>query len=187
MPDPIKTEELPGYQKPSLLKLPVMLLAGAILVGLDQVTKYLAVSGLRGRDSFILIPGVLELMYLENDGAAFSMLRGQQWFFYLITAAFLVLAVFFASRTPKRKRYDPLLICILVLCSGAVGNLIDRVIHKYVVDFIYFSLIDFPVFNVADIYVTLSVIFLVILVLFYYKDAEMNEIFGSRKEEEKEQ
>ena len=176
-----KSKDVMSDTRPSLMRLPIMILITILLVVLDQVTKALAVSGLKGKPSFVLIPGVLELMYLENDGAAFSMLKGQQWFFYLITAAFLIMAIWFTARTPKRRRYDPLLICITVLVSGAIGNLIDRILHKYVVDFIYFSLIDFPVFNMADIYVTVSVTVLVILVLFFYKESEINEIFDIEK------
>ena len=68
----------------------------------------------------------------------------------------------------------PLILTLLVLAAGACGNLIDRVVSKYVVDFIYFVVIDFPVFNVADIYVTLSVISLIILILFHYRDNDLD-------------
>ena len=148
-----------------------VLFAG-ILVAFDQWTKHLAVLHLKGADPHVLVDGVLELHYLENRGAAFSMLQGQQFFFYILTAVFLILAVLVLRRLPRTRRYLPARICLLVLASGAVGNLIDRIAHRYVVDFIYFSIIDFPVFNVADIYVTLSVTVLVLLVMFRYKDSD---------------
>ena len=70
---------------------------------------------------------------------------------------------------------------IIFLSAGAIGNYIDRVSNNYVVDFIYFSLIDFPVFNVADIYVTVAIFFLLILILFYYKDEDLDEIKNNLK------
>ena len=63
-----------------------------------------------------------------------------------------------------------------MICSGALGNFIDRIAHRYVVDFFYFELIDFPVFNVADIYVTVSAVLLILLILFYYKEDELSQI-----------
>ena len=70
----------------------------------------------------------------------------------------------------------PLIVVVDVLVAGAIGNFIDRLVNKYVIDFIYFSLIDFPIFNVADIYVTLSVIALFILIFFYYKEEDFKFI-----------
>ena len=156
----------------------LLLIAGAILVIFDQFTKYLAVSHLAGREARVLIPGILELRYLENNGAAFSMLQNQQWFFYILTAVFLIFAIWLMRRIPQNtSEFNPLLWSLAILCAGAVGNLIDRVMHRYVVDFIYFSVINFPIFNVADIYVTVSVILLIILVLFHYKDTDLQKIF----------
>lgn len=146
----------------------------AALVAVDQVTKYLAVLRLKDAAPHVLIDGVLEFRYLENRGAAFSVLQGQQVFFYILTAVFLVIVLYVLHRLPRTRRFLPIWVCLLVLISGAVGNLIDRIIHKYVVDFIYFSIIDFPVFNVADIYVTLSVAALALLVLFRYKDSDLS-------------
>jgi len=155
-----------------------------VLVALDQLTKYLAVVCLKGNPSNKLIPGVLELYYLENNGAAFSMLRNQQWFFYILTTVFLILVILFLIRLPKTRRNMPLLFCVLVLCAGGVGNFIDRVAHRYVIDFIYFSLIDFPVFNVADIYVTLGIIVLIALLLFHYKEDDFTFIWKKKGKED---
>ena len=144
----------------------------------DQLTKHLAVLYLRGQEPLVLIPGVLELFYLENNGAAFSLLRGKQWFFYILTVVFLAVVAAVLRKMPDTRRMRPMRISLLFLTAGAIGNFIDRVLHKYVVDFIYFSLIDFPVFNVADICVTLSVTALVVLVLFYYKDSDLAFLSG---------
>ena len=159
----------------------LLLIAGAILVIFDQFTKYLAVSHLAGREARVLIPGILELRYLENNGAAFSMLQNQQWFFYILTAVFLIFAIWLMRKIPQNtSEFNPLLWSLAILCAGAVGNLIDRIMHRYVIDFIYFSVINFPIFNVADIYVTVSVILLIILVLFHYKETDLQKIFGRK-------
>ncbi len=150
--------------------LTVILLCTAVLVGIDQWVKALCVSRLKGQDPVVLIDGVLEFRYLENHGAAFGMLQNQQWFFWILTALFICAAVWFFVKVPKTSYYLPLSISILFLLSGAVGNFIDRIVNQYVVDFIYFKLIDFPIFNIADIYVTCSMVVLVLLVLFKYKD-----------------
>ena len=154
-------------------------------VAADQLTKRLAVRCLKGRDPFVLIPGVLEFRYLENNGAAFSMLRGKQWLFYILTVLFLAAAVQILRKMPDTGRMRPLRYTVLFLMAGAAGNFIDRLFQKYVVDFIYFSLIDFPVFNVADIFVTLSVIALMVQILFRYRDddfAFLSEAFHIPKQ-----
>lgn len=154
----------------------------AVLVGLDQWTKSLAVRHLAGQESITLIPGVFQLQYLENRGAAFGLLQNQIWLFVILTAIFLAAAVWVYIRLPKIKRYMPLHITAVVLVSGALGNLIDRIRLGYVVDFFYFSLIDFPIFNVADIYVVLSFVSLMICILFVYREEDFS--FQSRRGQE---
>ena len=94
----------------------------------------------------------------------------------IVTPLFCFLIAYFIIRLPKEKKFRPLYIDLLFVFSGALGNYIDRISHKYVVDFIYFSIIDFPVFNVADIYITCGFIYLIILLLFIYKDSDLKEI-----------
>lgn len=147
-----------------------------LLVLLDQWTKHLAVSHLMNKSDFVLIPNVLQLHYLENTGAAFSMLEGKQTFFAVATPILLILLLILLFRMPRQKKYLYLDYIIVLVVAGAIGNHIDRVLNNYVVDFIYFSLINFPVFNIADCYVTVSMILLLILILFYYKDEDLEEI-----------
>lgn len=154
----------------------VEVLGALLLVFLDQYTKVLAVQALKGKPPIELLPGVLELYYLENTGAAFSLFRNAQWFFILVAAAAIVAIVALLHRIPATRRFAPLHVLLVLIASGACGNLIDRLRFSYVRDFIYFSLIDFPVFNVADIYVTVSTILLVLLVVFRYKDKDFEEI-----------
>lgn len=141
------------------------------LVAIDQVTKRLA--EIKLADGYIdVIPGVFRLEYLENRGAAFGIFQNAQWLFILFTAVFLALAVWFYAVLPENRRMKPLRIVLIVLASGAIGNLIDRIYLHYVRDFLYFVLIDFPIFNVADIYVTLSAIALAIMLIFVYRDSD---------------
>ena len=156
----------------------IIALAGVIL---DQLSKYMAVHFLQGTDGIDLIPGVFRLTYLENRGAAFGVLQGQQWFFYIITAVILVVVVLAYVRIPAGRKFLPLQIWAVFIVSGALGNLIDRVRLGYVVDFFYFELIDFPVFNVADIFVTVSAVLLAVLLLLYYKEEDLEQIFHSGK------
>lgn len=154
-----------------------------VSIGLDQFTKHLAVVHLKGQKPFVLIKGVFEFYYSENRGAAFGMLQGRQGFFFLIAAAVILAVLWAVYRMPDGKRYLPLMCSLFLLVSGAVGNMIDRMTQKYVVDFLYFKLIDFPIFNVADCYVVIGCILFGILILFYYKDQEFDWVLqkkGSR-------
>ena len=138
------------------------LLATAVLIGADQWTKYLAVTQLRNADRIVsVIDGVFEFRYAENPGVAFSMLEGQRWFFIPITLLISGCIVALLLRSPLRRYRLFHITCVLIL-SGAIGNLIDRIVYGYVIDFLYFRLIDFPIFNVADCYVTIGAILLCI-------------------------
>ena len=147
-----------------------------LLTLLDQWTKRLAVLHLKGQEPFVLWEGVFELNYLENRGAAFGIFQGQKAAFLVCTVLILGLTAFYYLRLPEGRRFYP----IRFVASGAVGNMIDRAANSYVVDFFYFKLIDFPVFNVADCYVTVGAALLAVLILFYYKEDEL-EFFAVRK------
>ena len=140
------------------------------LILIDQLSKVWALSALRGTEGIVVIPNVFELSYLENRGAAFGILQDHQIFFVLITVAAAVILTWIYRRIPQTKKYIPLRISYALIMAGAFGNLIDRVFRGYVIDFIYFSLIDFPTFNVADIYVTCGIIILILLIFFRYKE-----------------
>lgn len=124
-----------------------------VLVGVwfDQFTKTLAVNHLKGQDPFILFKNVFQFEYLENHGAAFGILQNKQIFFFIIVLIISVFIIWFYLHVPMTKKLLPLRICAISIFSGAIGNFIDRLKLGYVVDFFYFKLIDFPVFNVADI------------------------------------
>ena len=138
------------------------------LVLLDQGTKYLAIRYLRGSSGISLIDNVLNLRYLENRGMAFGLLQNKILFLVLTCIVFFVAIIYLFIKAPATVYYRPLLYTAAIVFAGAMGNFIDRVFRGYVVDYIYFYLIDFPVFNLADIYVVCSGILLVILVCFKY-------------------
>ena len=163
------------------LRLVIYFFICALMVALDQVSKYLAVIHLKGKENAVWIKNVFELQYVENDGAAFSSFSGKQGFLLAVTIVVLLLVIFEFVRIPDGKRYTALRINFIMIVAGALGNMIDRVRQGYVVDFFYFVPINFPRFNVADIYVTLAMPLLVILLFFVYKDHETEFLFKFNK------
>ena len=143
------------------------------LILADQFTKYIAVVHLKDQPAIPLIANVLELNYLENRGAAFGMLQNQKIFFVFVAVMILAVIAYVIFKMPEKKKYTILHVLLVLIASGAVGNMIDRLRLDYVVDFISFVLIHFPIFNVADIYVTVATFLLVILLLFYYKESDL--------------
>ncbi len=156
-------------------RFPAAFLITVILVFLDQYTKYLAVRFLKPGGPVQLIRGVLELRYLENRGAAFGMLQNKQWIFVVFAVCCVIFCAWYGLKLSREGGYLAARVCLAFLSAGAIGNLIDRVARGYVVDFIYFSGINFPIFNLADTYVSLSTVALILLVLFYYKDEKPYE------------
>ncbi len=161
-------------------------IAAVVLVSLgvllDQFTKYLASACLKGQKPFVLLEGVFELQYLENRGAAFGLFQNQQFFFFISVVFICLVIVWFYTKVPMNQRYFPLRSCAVFIMAGAVGNCIDRVTQRFVVDFLYFKLIHFPIFNVADIYVTVATSVLAVLLLFYYKEEEIERIYRGQRE-----
>ena len=160
------------------------IILSVILIVIDQVTKLMAIHGLMNQQPFVIWDGVFELHYLENRGAAFGILQNQRIVFVILTIIYLAAVFWFLHRCPKTGRYTLLHIIASVLTAGALGNFIDRLRLGYVVDFFYFSLINFPVFNVADIFVVISFIGIAVSILFIYKDDEF-EFLSIRKKESK--
>lgn len=148
---------------------------------LDQWTKMLAAEHLKGQKPVILIDRVFQFCYLENRGAAFGLFQNQRVIFLINTVIVLAVIIYFYGRIQGERRFLPLRICGIFICAGAVGNMIDRFRLGYVVDFFYFNLIDFPIFNVADIYVTCAVAALAVLILWYYKEEDFERILHRRK------
>ncbi len=147
-----------------------------LLVALDQYTKHLATLFLMGKDDIVLIKNFLVLHYLEggNRGGAFGILYGQRYFFIAVSAVFMLIMLILLIRLPAIPKYRIMRFFICLITAGAIGNFIDRIRSGSVVDFIYIIYINFPIFNVADIYVTISSFALAILILFVYKEDDLN-------------
>jgi len=109
------------------------------------------------------------------------MFQGGKVVFIIITLLLVAVMTYIYWHCPMEKRYIWIRIIIMFLMAGAFGNLIDRIRLNYVVDFFYFELIDFPIFNVADIYVSCCVVALLILFLFYYKEEDLEVLLPSKK------
>lgn len=145
-------------------------LAAALLVVLDQLTKYLTRTYLMGRGTVVLIPGVVGLTYVENTGMAFSSFSG-----YTPVLAVLSLAASVLLAAAIWKRWLPQPFCqwmLTLILAGAAGNLIDRAFLGYVTDMIQVLFINFAVFNVADCCVVVGGILLAVYVVFFWKDEE---------------
>ena len=193
-------------EKKNKKSLTVSGIAVLLLILLDQFTKYLAVQFLKNQPAIPIIEDVFELKYLENSSAAFGMdpisilhktfqfdvftnnpelyLNVRMGFFYILTIAMICVFIWIFIKIPNVKRYIYVDWILIFISAGAIGNLIDRITQQFVVDFLYFKLIDFPIFNVADIYVTCAAIALFVLGIFYYKDEDIEAIFPSKKDKE---
>lgn len=142
----------------------LLVVVGLLL--LDIITKNWAVANLKGKNALVVVPNFLRLTYVENRGAAFGILQNGRIFFVVLTIVVLVGIVFFVRA--YKDKFTPLLFFIMaVFIAGTLGNFIDRVRYGYVVDFIslQFGSYFFPVFNVADMAITISVFLYALLTL----------------------
>lgn len=145
-----------------------------LLVTIDQISKYWARTTLKTDGPISIIPGVLKLQYHENTGAVWGILTGKTVFLTVLTVILAIFLVYLYFQIPRDKKYLPIQIIWVFIIAGAAGNFIDRITLKYVVDFIYFELIDFPIFNIADSFLTVSCFLLLILGIFYYKESDFD-------------
>ncbi len=158
----------------------------SILVITDQYTKHLATLRLKNQPAYSIIDNILEFNYLENTGAAFGMLPNQKFFFIFIALIFLGVVAFVLYKAPGEKKYDALHVLLTMIGGGAIGNMLDRLRLNYVVDFVHVVAVrlfgqTFPIFNVADMYVTIATLILVILIFFKYKDADFDFLSFKQK------
>ena len=141
----------------------------AAVVAADQFAKYLTVANIPLFSDVPFIPGLLQLTYVQNTGAAFSFFQGQQWLFAVMFVIFtgVILWEFFKKPMPftKLERW-----CIAAVYAGGLGNMIDRVRLGYVVDMIETTFMEFPVFNVADCFITCGCILLMAHLFLFNKE-----------------
>ena len=146
----------------------LMTLFAAVIVAADQITKYLVVANIPLYSSVDAIDGLFHLTYVQNTGAAFSSFEGQQWLFIIIFIAFAVGIVWeFSGKRMGFTAFERW--CIVAVFAGGLGNMIDRVRLGYVVDMIAVDFINFPVFNVADCFITCGCIALLVHLIFFNK------------------
>ena len=132
---------------------------GLIVAIIDQISKNIVVSSLKPHQSIPIIQNIFHLTYVQNTGAAFSMLRGKTYFFILVSSLIIIAIIYFAHKIPKEKRLLRMMLGFVL--GGATGNLIDRVRLGFVVDFFDFRI--WPVFNIAD-----SAVVIGMIVIAYY-------------------
>lgn len=153
-------------------------LFAAAIVAVDQLTKMLAAANLAGK-TIVLIPGWLQLHYITNDGMALSLLRGQRWLFVVVAVVFLAIIIWAIA---KRHIYKPVeLWLVAAITGGAIGNLIDRIATGLVVDMICIPW--FSTFNVADLFITIPAVLLVIYILIWDKEFLSDKPKAADKEE----
>ena len=157
-------------------------LIGVILLfALDQWTKYMVLFHVKPLGSIPLIPGVFSFTYHENRGAVWGIMQGQIPVLIVTTVIILAVVLWIYSRIPDTKKYRWLHFIAVLVIAGAIGNFIDRLFRRYVVDFIYFELIDFPIFNVADMYVVIAAFLLIFVSIFVYKEDSDFDFLNPKK------
>ena len=163
---------MPAFFKGDFMSILILTL---VLVLLDQAVKYWAFTKLSMVGTIPIIDTVFHLTYVENHGAAFSILQNQRWLFLILTP--IIMAVIVVILHKKLIYAKTGRIGLYLILAGALGNLIDRIWHGFVVDLFDFRLIHFPVFNVADIYVVCGV-----ALFFYYYLIQHNKLEKAEKE-----
>ena len=140
------------------------LVVSVLLIIIDQLTKYLTVQNIDLYEVVDVIPNIVSFTYIQNTGAAFSILEGQMWFFYIVTIIVVAGIIYYMYTEAKEDKLLGFLLSLIL--AGAIGNFIDRLFLQYVVDMIKLEFIDFAIFNVADSYLTVGVILLLIYTLY---------------------
>ncbi|MGB4657968.1 MAG: signal peptidase II [Mobilitalea sp.] len=158
-----------------------------ILVLFDQGTKFWIKATVMNEEAIVIIPKILKLQYHQNSGAVWGILPDKAGYLSIFTFIIMAGIIFVYTKIPEGKKYNALKLLVVFILAGAVGNLIDRISLGYVVDFIYIEIINFPLFNVADTYLTFSSIILLLLAIFYYKDDDfvfLDQLFKKKKKQE---
>ena len=145
-----------------------MALMAAVMVALDQYTKYLVVANIGLHQSVPAIPGLFNFTYVQNTGAAWSSFQGQQWLFITVFACFTAAVIYeFITGKMGFSKFERW--CIAAVYAGGLGNMIDRIRLGYVVDMVNLEFMNFPVFNVADSFICCGCAALMVSLLFFNK------------------
>lgn len=144
----------------------IALAIGALIVAADQIIKYFVNTGLKPVGEVSVIDGLFKLVYVENRGVAFGMFKDMRWVFIALTSAMIAVIIFYMFK--KRPSGKFFYVCAGLIIGGGIGNLIDRIIYGYVIDYLSISFFP-PVCNFADYCITIGVILLVIYIFFFSK------------------
>lgn len=168
----------------------LLLISFIVLLFLDQYTKYLTVKNLEVSESIDFIKGFLQFTYVRNKGASFGMMQGQRTIFIILTCVVLPIMLFFYFKISviiniceeyvNSMKFKMLNISLMLMFIGAIGNFIDRIRFSYVIDFLDVEFIDFPVFNLADCYITVGTGIMLVM-MFLMKEKELDYILKPRK------
>lgn len=142
----------------------VYVLVFILLVGGDQALKAYVANNIGTLRFHEVIPGILSITHITNTGAAWSMLEGKMVFFYIVTIIAAIILIYLFIKSDKKDylyRFS-----LLFLLAGTIGNAIDRFTRHYVVDMFSFDFINFPIFNLADTYITIGVILIFASLIF---------------------
>ena len=134
-----------------------------LIVCIDQFTKYLVVQNIPLHSAVEFIPKVVSLTYIQNNGAAWSILEGQFALFYIVTAIVTITIIYYLQKYAKEDRL--LALSLSFILGGTIGNFIDRLFLKYVIDMIQLEFIHFPIFNIADSALVIGVALLIVYLI----------------------
>jgi len=156
----------------------IALLLSAAAIAADQVIKMLVTANIKLNDQVPVINGFFKLFYIQNNGAAFGMLQNQIWLFVLITLSISAVIIVALFKYENHEFFS--YVASILIVGGGIGNLIDRVVRGYVID--YISISFFPwIFNFADCCVTVGTVFLIIHILFFAeRDGKSEKVIRSR-------
>ena len=146
-------------------------LFAVLLIAIDQITKWNIVQNFELYQEKIIVPGIFSLFYIQNEGAAWGIFQGKMVFFYLVT--FIVVGYLIYMFQQEKNKTKLVGISFALILSGAIGNFIDRLLNGYVVDMFRLDFINFPIFNVADVCLTVGVALMLIHVLFFEKEEKL--------------
>lgn len=142
----------------------IALLIGAVIVAADQIIKYFVINNLKPLGSVSVIDNLFKLTYVENRGVAFGMFNDMRWFFVVLTSVLIAaIIIFMFIKRPGGKLFY---IAAGLIIGGGIGNLIDRILYGYVIDYLSLSFFS-PVCNFADYAITIGVVLLAVYVIFF--------------------
>lgn len=153
---------------------------GIVLV-LDQFLKFLAIEKLQGQSSHVLVDGLLQFTYFENPGAIFGVLPNQIGMVLFASIIFDLGLLYIIFKLPSSKKYRVIHLLLSLLMAGSIGNCLDRIRFGFVVEYIYFIGLNFPVFNLSDFMIAISTLILVFFFLFRYKEKDFDFLTFKQK------